>query len=286
MKNAIEVKDLVKKYGDGFKLGPMDIEIPSGIIVGMIGENGAGKTTFIKSILKIIKKDQGSIKIFDKDIDQEEVKTKENIGVVLDDMFFPEILNANDINSSMKDIYTSWDEDLFYNYLKEFDLPRNKTIKSLSKGMRKKLEIITALSHRPMLLILDEPTSSLDPVVRTEILDLFLKFIQDENHTILLSTHITTDLEHVADKIIFIDKGKKILDEDKDSIIDNYGILKCDSKDFDKIEKEDIIRYKKNKYNYDILVSNKTKMKKKYKDFILDKITLEDLMVLMIKGEK
>lgn len=286
MKNAIEVKDLVKKYGDGFKLGPMDIEIPSGIIVGMIGENGAGKTTFIKSILKIIKKDQGSIKIFDKDIDQEEVKIKENIGVVLDDMFFPEILNANDINSSMKDIYTSWDEDLFYNYLKEFDLPRNKTIKSLSKGMRKKLEIITALSHRPMLLILDEPTSSLDPVVRTEILDLFLKFIQDENHTILLSTHITTDLEHVADKIIFIDKGKKILDEDKDSIIDNYGILKCDSKDFDKIEKEDIIRYKKNKYNYDILVSNKTKMKKKYKDFILDKITLEDLMVLMIKGEK
>lgn len=286
MKNAIEIRSLVKKYKDGFKLGPMDIEIPSGIIVGMIGENGAGKTTFIKSILKIIKKDQGSIKIFDKDIDQEEVKIKENIGVVLDDMFFPEILNANDINSSMKDIYTSWDEDLFYNYLKEFDLPRNKTIKSLSKGMRKKLEIITALSHKPMLLILDEPTSGLDPVVRTEILDLFLKFIQDEDHTILLSTHITTDLEHVADKIIFIDKGKKILDEDKDSIIDNYGILKCDSKDFDKIEKEDIIRYKKNKYNYDILVSNKTKMKKKYKDFILDKITLEDLMVLMIKGEK
>lgn len=286
MNNIIEVKSLVKKYDDGFELGPMDIEIPSGMIIGMIGENGAGKTTFIKSILKIVKPNQGNIKIFGKDINQEEEKIKEDIGVVLDDMFFPEILNANDINSSMKDIYKTWDEDLFYNYLKEFDLPRNKAIKSLSKGMRKKLEIITALSHKPKLLILDEPTSGLDPVVRTEILDLFLKFIQDEDHTILLSTHITTDLEHVADKIIFIDKGKKILDDDKDNIIDNYAILKCDTKDFDKIEKEDIIRYKKNKYNYDILVSNKAKIKKKYRDFILDKITLEDLMVIMIKGEK
>ena len=209
MKNAIEIRSLVKKYKDGFKLGSMDIEIPSGIIVGMIGENGAGKTTFIKSILKIIKKDQGSIKIFDKDIDQEEVKIKENIGVVLDDMFFPEILNANDINSSMKDIYTSWDEDLFYNYLKEFDLPRNKTIKSLSKGMRKKLEIITALSHKPMLLILDEPTRNVSPLSNPVI----RKVLKEFKGTIISVSHDRKYIEEVIDKLYTLTPNGLILEK-------------------------------------------------------------------------
>ena len=209
MKNAIEIRSLVKKYKDGFKLGPMDIEIPSGIIVGMIGENGAGKTTFIKSILKIIKKDQGSIKIFDKDIDQEEVKIKENIGVVLDDMFFPEILNANDINSPTKDIYTSWDEDLFYNYLKEFDLPRNKTIKSLSKGMRKKLEIITALSHKPMLLILDEPTRNVSPLSNPVI----RKVLKEFKGTIISVSHDRKYIEEVIDKLYTLTPNGLILEK-------------------------------------------------------------------------
>ena len=201
-------------------------------------------------------------------------------------MFFPEILTANDINSVMRDIYKNWDNDLFYRYLSDFKLPDNKKIKTLSKGMRKKLEIAVALAHHPKLLILDEPTSGLDPVIRNDILDIFLDFIQDENHSILLSTHITSDLEHVADKIIFIDKGKVVLNEDRDELLDNYGILKCDIDKFDDISKEDIIRYKKNKYNYDVLVENRNKMSKKYKDCIIDKITLEDLMVLIIKGVK
>ena len=286
MKNAIEIRNLVKNYGDKFTLGEINLEIPSGIIIGLIGENGAGKTTLIKSILNIIRLDKGNIKIFEKDIKINESEIKENIGVVLDNMFFPELLMPKDINSIMKDVYKNWDEQLFNKYLSEFKLKNNQSIKSMSKGMRKKLEIATALSHHPKLLILDEPTSGLDPVVRNEVLDIFLDFIQDEEHTILLSTHITSDLEHIADKIIFINQGKVVLDQSRDDLLDNYGILKCDVDKFDTISKDDIIAYKKNKYDCEILVNDINKIKKKYKDFIVDKITLEELMVLMIKGEK
>lgn len=286
MSNIIEIKKLVKKYDDKFKLGSIDLEIPSGIIVGLIGENGAGKTTLIKSVLNILKIDEGNIKIFNKDFNKEENNIKEDIGVVLDNMFFPEILTPKDINIVMKDIYKKWDEELFKKYLNDFGLNINKQIKTMSKGMRKKLEIATSLSHHPKILILDEPTSGLDPVVRNEVLDIFLDFIQDEEHTILLSTHITSDLEHIADKIIFINKGKILLDKNRDDLLDNYGILKCDIDSFDTISKEDIIVYKKNKYNYEILVDNISKIKKKYKNLIVDKITLEELMVLMIKGVK
>lgn len=286
MNKAIEIKDLTKEYDNSFKLGSIDLVIPSGEIVGLIGENGAGKTTLIKSILNIIKKDSGTIKIFDKDTSEHETLIKEEIGVVLDDMFFPEILSVKDINSIMKDTYKNWDTSLFFNYMEEFKIDTNKKINKLSKGMRKKLEIATSLAHHPKLLILDEPTSGLDPVVRNEVLDIFLKFLSDDEHTILLSTHITSDLEHIADKIIFIDQGKIILDEARDDIMDNYGILKCSIDEFSKISKEDIITYKKNKYDYNVLIKDKDKMKKKYKNFIIDKITIEDLMILMIKGDK
>ena len=286
MKNAIEIRNLVKNYGDKFTLGEINLDIPSGIIIGLIGENGAGKTTLIKSILNITKSDKGNIKIFEKEVKKNECEIKENIGVVLDNMFFPELLMPKDINSIMKDVYKNWDEQLFNKYLSEFKLKNNQSIKSMSKGMRKKLEIATALSHHPKLLILDEPTSGLDPVVRNEVLDIFLDFIQDEEHTILLSTHITSDLEHIADKIIFINQGKVVLDQSRDDLLDNYGILKCDVDKFDTISKDDIIAYKKNKYDCEILVNDINKIKKKYKDFIVDKITLEELMVLMIKGEK
>ncbi len=286
MKNAIEIRNLVKNYGDKFTLGEINLDIPSGIIIGLIGENGAGKTTLIKSILNIIRSDKGNIKIFEKEVKKNECEIKENIGVVLDNMFFPELLMPKDINSIMKDVYKNWDEQLFNKYLSEFKLKNNQSIKSMSKGMRKKLEIATALSHHPKLLILDEPTSGLDPVVRNEVLDIFLDFIQDEEHTILLSTHITSDLEHIADKIIFINQGKVVLDQSRDDLLDNYGILKCDVDKFDTISKDDIIAYKKNKYDCEILVNDINKIKKKYKDFIVDKITLEELMVLMIKGEK
>lgn len=286
MENIIEIKNLKKKYDDKFELGEIDITIPKGVIVGLIGENGAGKTTLIKSMLNIIKIDSGEIKIFGKDYKKEEKDIKEDIGVVLDNMFFPELLNAKDINNSMKDIYKNWDSKLYFSYLKEFDLPDNKPLKSMSKGMRKKLEIVTAISHKPKLLILDEPTSGLDPIVRNEVLDIFQKFIENEEHSILLSTHITSDLEHIADEIIFIDKGKMLFQKSRDEIIDNYGILKCDIDYFSNIDKKDIIAYKKTKYAYEILVDDKEKASKKYHNCVIDKITLEDLMVLVIKGEK
>ena len=283
MEKAILVKNLEKKY-DKFRLRDINIEIPKGSIVGLIGENGAGKTTLIKAILNIIHEDKGQIKIFDKDKNEGEVF--QDIGVVLDNMFFPEILKIQDIDIIMKDIFKSWDTPLFNKFLADFGLDKRKTIKTLSKGMKKKLEIATALAHHPKILILDEPTSGLDPVVRGEVLDLFLEFIQDENKSILLSTHITSDLEHIADKIIFLHEGKVLLDKTRDEIIDNYGILKCSIEDFKNIDKEDIVSYKKNRYDYEILVDNKEKMIKKYKNFIIDKITLEELMVLMIKGDK
>lgn len=282
--NAIEIKGLVKKYDEKFQLGKLDLTVPKGVIVGLIGENGAGKTTLLKAILNIIQTDEGTIKINGRDNHEE--KTKENIGVVLDNMFFPELLTAKDIELAMRGIAKNWDTELYYNYLKEFSLPVDKPLKALSKGMRKKLEIATALSHHPDILILDEATSGLDPVIRNEILDIFLNFIQDENHTIILSTHITSDLEHVADKIVFIDQGKIVLDKDRDELIDHYGILKCDPDKMDQVKKEDYICYKKNKYDVEFLVADRDKMRKKYSDFVVDKMTLEELMLLMIKGGK
>ena len=282
--NAIEIKGLVKKYDEKFQLGKLDLTVPKGVIVGLIGENGAGKTTLLKAILNIIQTDEGTIKINGRDNHEE--KTKENIGVVLDNMFFPELLTAKDIELAMRGIAKNWDTELYYNYLKEFSLPVDKPLKALSKGMRKKLEIATALSHHPDILILDEATSGLDPVIRNEILDIFLKFIQDENHTIILSTHITSDLEHIADKIVFLDQGKIVLDQDRDEIIDHYGILKCDPDKMERVKKEDYISYRKNKYDIEFLVNNREKIRKKYPNFIVDKISLEELMLFMIKGVK
>ena len=284
MKQAVEMKNVVKAYDSGFRLGELNITIPSGVIVGLIGENGAGKTTMIKSLLNVIRIDQGTIRIFEQDHQQQESKIKEDIGVVLDQTFFPELLTPKEINSIMKEIYSSWDQELFFQYLKNFSLPVDKQIRKMSKGMRKKLEIATALAHHPKLLILDEPTSGLDPVVRNEVLDLFLDFIQKEDHTILFSTHITSDLEHIADQIIFIDQGKILLNQSRDELLDNYGILKCPLEQTDTIDTQDYIAYKKNRYDAEFLVTNRRAVQKKYTDSIVDPASLEDIMVFMIKG--
>ena len=282
MNNSIEIKNLTKKYTN-FTLNNINLDIKSGSIIGLIGENGAGKTTLIKSILNLIKPDNGEIKIFGKDINSNEREIKEDIGVVLDNAFFPEIFKVRDIAIVMRNTYKNWDDNLFNKYLLDFNIP-NQKISTLSKGMKKKLEILTALSHHPKLLILDEPTSGLDPVFRDEILDIFLDFIGDEEHTILLSSHITSDLEKVSDYIVFINKGEVVLDEEKDTLIENYGIVITDEETFNKIDKEYIVRYKKNRYNYEILTADKTKLKKKYKDLEIDKPTVEQIMIMYIKG--
>ncbi len=283
--NILEVKNLCKRY-KGFELQNVNITLPKGMIMGFIGENGAGKTTTIKAILDIIKDYTGEIKVFGLDNRKDDKKIKENIGAVLDDMFFPEILTPNDINSIMKYIYKNWDSELYFKYLTDFALPNNKAIKTLSKGMRKKLEIATAISHHPKLLILDEPTAGLDPIARNEVIDIFQNFIQNEECSILLSSHITTDLEHIADYITFINNGNIILSKTREELLEDYGIVKCSKEEFEKIDKNDFIKYKKSKYEYEVLVESKKAFKRKYAINTIDKITLEELMVLMIKGEK
>ena len=285
MENILEVKNLCKKY-DNFELKNITFNLPKGMIMGFIGENGAGKTTTIKAILDIIKSYSGEIKIFGLNNRKDERKVKEEIGVVLDDMFFPEIITPNDINNSMKEIYKNWDTQMFYDYLKEFSLLPNKQIKTFSKGMRKKLEIATALSHHPKLLILDEPTSGLDPVARAEVIQIFQSFIEKDDCSILLSSHITTDLEHIADYITFINNGEIVLSKTTDELLDQYAIVKCTEKEFKEIDKKDYIKYRKTKYEYEVLIENKKTFKSKYDIAIIDKITLDDLMVLMIKGEE
>lgn len=282
MDNIIKVNNLSKSYGD-FKLSNLNIEIKKGSIIGLIGQNGAGKTTFIKLLLDLIKKDSGDILIFGQKINND---VKDKIGIVLDDSFFPEVIKVQDINQIMKNIYKAWDEEMFFNYLKKFSLNGNMLIKNLSTGMKKKLEIITALSHHPKLLILDEPTSGLDPIVRNEILDLFLEFIENGENSILFSSHITSDIEISADYIIFIDKGKLIFDKAKDDLLDNYGIVKCNEESFKKITKDYIVAWRKNKYNYEVLVNDRRKVKKLDQDLTIDKATLADIMLLIVKGEK
>lgn len=285
MEATIKVKNLNKKY-EGFELKNISFEIPEGSIVGLIGENGAGKTTTIKSILNIINS-EGEIQVLGKDIKQNEKEIKSKLGVVLDDSFLSEYLTPKKINSIMKDFYNTWDKKLFEKYIKIFKLPENKMIKDFSSGMKMKLKIATAISHKPQILILDEPTSGLDPIVRNEILDIFRQFIaEDETRSILVSTHITTDLEHISDYIMFIKNGEITLNLPTSEILENYGIVKCDEKDFSKISKEDYDYYRKEKYQYEVLVKNKKMMKSKYGISTIDKASIEDIMLFYIKGEK
>ena len=285
MKNSIEIKNISKSY-IGFQLKNVNFNVPEGSIVGLVGENGAGKTTTIKAILNIINT-TGEIKIFGKDNKKYEKEIKKDIGVVLDDSFLSEYLTAKSINTIMKEFYDNWNEKKYFNYLKQFDLPTNKTVKDFSSGMKMKLKIAVAISHSPRLLILDEPTSGLDPIVRNEILDIFRKFIaEDEKRAILMSTHITTDLEHISDYIVFIEKGNVIFNLSTEELLENYGIVKCSKEDFKKVENIDYIKYKKEKYQYEILVQNKYEFRKKYNIGTIDKPSIEDIMLFYVKGEK
>ena len=285
MENVLEIKILSKKYDD-FAFKNINLALPIGMIMVLIGENGAGKTTTIKSILNIIQGDSGEIKIFGLNHQKNEKQIKEDIGVVLDDSFLSEYLNAKDIQKIMKQIYQNWDESLYFQYVENFKLPKNKMVKDFSSGMKMKLKIAVALSHHPKFLVLDEPTSGLDPVARNEILDIFQDFIQDEEHSILVSSHITSDLEHIADYITFISQGEIVLTKTRDELLENYGIVKCSEETFRKIETKDFVKYKKNRYEYDVLVENKMEFQKKYRDVIVDKPSIEEIMLIYIKGEK
>lgn len=283
MDDALTISGLTKTYKD-FILEQVSFAVPCGSIVGLIGENGAGKSTTINAALGLIQKDTGTISILGREkMDNE---TKEQIGVVFDGSNYPEILSPQKLNRVMKNIYHSWDEQTYMQLLEKLALPIDKQIKHFSKGMKMKLAIAAALSHHSKLLILDEATSGLDPVVRDDILDMLLDFVQDEEHSILVSSHITSDLEKIADYIVFIHEGKVVFSKPKDELIEQYGILKCGAAQFDALDQADIIMYRKMDYEWQVLISDRDNMQKKYPKAMIVPAAIDEIMLLYVKGEK
>ena len=287
MSAILEVQGLTKQHKKSdFQLNDVSFSIPKGAIMGFVGENGAGKTTTIGCILNTLIKDSGTVKIFGKEMTDEAIDIRDDIGVVYDKNAFPDHLTAVKVASIMRHLYSNWDDELFKEYLSTFKLPEKKKIKTFSRGMTMKLAVAVALSHRPKLLILDEATAGLDPVVRDDILDVFLDFVQDESNSILLSSHITSDLEKIADYITFIHDGRIVFSETKDNLIYNYGIMRCKQAQFAEIEKQDMLAYRKHDYQVDVLVSDKETMAKKYRDIVMDKVSIEEIMLMFVKGER
>ena len=279
--NAIEIKNLCKAYKD-FKIDNLSFTLPGGCILGLVGENGAGKSTTIKLILDIVKKDSGSISVLGRDNQDSFEITKDEIGVVLDEVGFNDCFTVKDIDKIMSYSYKNWSSAEFIKLIKRFSLPLNKKFKEFSKGMKMKLGIAVALSHNAKLLILDEATSGLDPVVRDEITDVFMEFTRDENHSILISSHIVSDLEKICDYIAFIHNGRLMLCEEKDRLKDEYALVSCDEKQFEALEQSAIIGVRRNRYSVDAIVKRSEML------IGIDgkPITIEELFVFMVKGEK
>ena len=283
--NAIEINGLTKKY-DGFTLDNVSFNVPKGSIMGFIGQNGAGKTTTIKSLLNIIRQDSGTIKIFGMDNVEHEYEIKENISAVFDEIPFHDAFNAVQLSKVLRGIYKNWDNDVYTNYIERFALPSKKSIGQFSKGMKMKLQIAAALSHNAKLLIMDEATTGLDPVVRNEILDIFLEYLQDEDHSILMSSHITSDLEKVADSVTFIDKGKLLLSGYKDDVLENHRIIKCSKSDYKNIDPQDIVSARLSDFGADVMIADRESCERKYSGLVFDKTTLEEIMLYYVNRTK
>lgn len=287
MKNILTLKNVSKKYEkSNFSIKEISFSLPEGSILGFVGENGAGKSTTMNCILNVLRRDKGKIEIFGKEMSDEDTDIREDIGVVYDSNNFPEYLTASQLSNIFEKIYARWDNFCFEEYLSRFNLPKHQKIKTYSRGMSMKLAVAVALSHEPKLLILDEATSGLDPVMRDEILEVLLDFVKQENHSILLSSHITSDLEKIADYIVFIHNGEIILNKTKDELIYDYGVIRCTENDFLGISAEDILSYRKKDYQIDVLVSDKKRMERKYKNLIIDNVSLDEIMLLLVKGER
>lgn len=287
MENILELSHVSKHFPkSGFKLDDVTFSLPYGAILGFVGENGAGKTTTIGCILNTLTRDSGTVKLFGKEMLDSDTDMREKIGVVYDGDNFPSYLTAKKLAQIMSGLYTQWDNDLFKRYLDDFKLPADQKIASFSRGMTMKLAIAAALSHRPQLLILDEATSGLDPIMRDDMLDVFLEFVQEENHSILLSSHITSDLEKVADYITFIHDGRLILTASKNDLVYNYAVMRCRESQFLSLNPSDILAYRKRDFQIDVLVPNGREMERKYKDIVIDHVSVDEIMLLLVKGER
>lgn len=280
MEPLLEVKDLTKHY-DHFYLDNLSFTLPKGTIMGLIGSNGAGKSTTIKAILGLIKPSSGTVLLNGHPLNE---KSMDDIGVVFDELSFYPGLTVSEIERICIAAYSHWDHPLFNDYMERFSLPTKSAVKTFSKGMKMKLSLAIALAHHPKLLILDEATSGLDPVVREDILDIFLEFVQDETHSILISSHISSDLEKICDYITYIDHGKLLLCHTKDHLIYDYGLIHCSEHDFKQLDSSLILRYRKEAYQYSVLVNDKAKARHRYPDLVMDDIHLDDLLLLYAKG--
>ncbi|MGN0649333.1 MAG: ABC transporter ATP-binding protein [Oscillospiraceae bacterium] len=283
--NAIVINGLTKKY-DGFTLDHVSFSVPKGSIMGFIGQNGAGKTTTIKALLGVIKPDEGTIEMLGMDNSTHELEIKEHIAAVFDEIPFHDSFTADMLSVMFKGLYSTWDEQAYNAYLDRFGLPRKKKIGKFSKGMKMKLQIAAALSHGARLLIMDEATTGLDPVVRNEILDIFREYLQDDENSILMSSHITSDLEKIADCVTFIDKGKILLTGYKDEILDSHGVIKCTKDDLTKIDRADYISARINDFGAEVMVADRAEAKRKYSGMIIEKTTLEEIMLFYVNRDK
>jgi ABC-2 type transport system ATP-binding protein len=286
MENILELQQVSKAFpSSDFALDQVTFSLPYGAILGVVGENGAGKTTTIDCILNTIPKSGGTIRIFGREMSDADTDIREKIGVVYDGDNFPLYWTANQLSEVMEGLYAQWDRALFRKYLEEFRLPAGQKIKRYSKGMSMKLAIAAALSHHPQLLILDEATSGLDPIMRDEMLDVFLEFVQEEEHSILLSSHITSDLEKVADYIAFIHNGKVIMTASKDDLVYRYAVMRCKESQFLALDPGDILAYRRRDLQTDVLVPDIRNAQRKYRDVVIDHASIEEIMLLLVKGE-
>lgn len=285
MEYAIQIQNLSKSYKD-FQLKNLSLDVPCGTVMGLIGANGAGKSTLINSILGLHNADYEKLSILGKDLRTEEKAIKEEIAVIFDVTHYNLEFTPAFIGKLLSKFYKNWDQNTYEYYLKKFDLPLKKKLKQFSKGMKMKLEFAAAFSHHPKLLILDEATSGLDPIFREEILDIIREYTEDEDHTVLLSSHITSDLDKIADYIAFIHEGKLLFVKTYDEIQENLGILHCGKDVLEALNPEDIISYRKEAYGYRAMIQNKQELCRIFQDLKIENASIEDLMLFYVKGEK
>ena len=283
MENLIEIQGLCKHYKD-FTLDHIDLTVPAGQIVGLIGENGAGKTTTLKALLGVIRPDGGSIRLLGGEAKDPAVRSR--VGVVFEDSYFYGGLTPRQIGHIMAGIHPTWDGGLFQDYCRRFELEETKPVKDFSRGMRMKMSLATALSHRPRLLVMDEATSGLDPVVRGEMLDLFLEFIQDEGRGILMSSHITGDLERIADQIAYSHRGKLLFQQDKDLLLEDMAILRCSAKDIDALPQNLVVARKDGAYGAAALVRHPQNVRRLLPEAVLDRADIDEIMQFISGGDK
>ena len=283
MQSVIEMRDVSKRYGD-FALESLNLSIAPGTITGLVGANGAGKSTTIKLLLNLIRRDAGDIRILGMDAVADETAIKRQVGVVFDEPCFHEILSAQQIGRYMRHVYPTWDDGAYTRYLKQFALPDTKPVKEFSRGMKMKLSIAAALCHHPKLLILDEPTSGLDPLVRDEILDLFLDFLQDETHSILLSSHITSDLDKIADTIALIDHGRLLFHEEKDVLREKYVLVKGGLDQLEQLDSRLLIGVHKHRFGFEALC--RSEQLPRDAGLVAERPTIEEIMLFFTRRSK